>query len=154
MSGLTGARQVVLVTSRYKDKDNIIALAWHTRTSFEPELYAVSVGKTRFSCGMIEKSKCFCVNFMPASLKKEIVHCGSCSGRTHDKFAETKLQKEECEKINCPRIKKALAYAECSVFKEVDTGDHFIFIGKVLKSKVLKKGKRLYHIEGNKFLEA
>ena len=154
MSGLTGARQVVLVTSRYKDKDNIIALAWHMRTSFEPELYSISVGKSRFSYGVIKKSRCFCVNFMPASLKKEIVYCGSCSGRSHDKFAETKLQKEECEKINCPRIKQALGYAECSLVEEVDTGDHAIFIGKVLKSKVLKKGKRLYHIEGNKFLEA
>lgn len=154
MSELTGARQVVLVTSRHEGKDNIITLAWHMQTSFEPELYAVSIGKSRFSCGMIEKSKCFCINFMPASLKKEIIHCGSCSGRSHDKFGETKLEKEECEKINCPRIKEALGYAECSLVKEIDTGDHVIFVGKVLKSKILKKGKRLFHIEGDKFLEA
>lgn len=154
MSELTGPRQVILVTSRHEDKEDIITLAWHMSTSFKPELYAISVGKSRFSYGMIEKSKSFCVNFMPASLKKEIVYCGSCSGRSHDKFAETKLQKEECEKINCPRIKQAVGYAECSLVEEIDTGDHAIFIGKVLKSKVLKKGKRLHHIEGNRFMEA
>lgn len=153
MSEITGARQVILVTSRYKDKDDIITLAWHMPTSFEPELYAISIGKTRYSNELIRKGKCFCVNFMPASLKKAIVYCGSVHGNQHDKFSETSLEKVECEKINCVRIKQALSWTECELLKTIETGDHTIFIGKVLNSKLRAKGKRLYHLGGDEFKE-
>lgn len=156
MSELAGARQIVLITTRYKEKDNVMAAAWHTQLSFEPDLYAISIGKTRFNCELIKKSKCFCINFMPSSLRKEIIHCGSVSGRNHDKFKETGLLKGECEKINCPRIKQAIGYVECKLVKQIETGDHVLFVGKVLKSELLDKSrkKRLFHITADKYLEA
>ena len=58
MSELTDPRQVILVSSRAEMdilgkkelKDNIITLAWHMPVSFNPKLYAIAIGKTRFSC--------------------------------------------------------------------------------------------------------
>ncbi len=151
MSDLTGPMQTVLVTCRSEGKDNIIAVAWHTTLSHNPEMYAIVIGKTRFSYELIKKSEVFCINFMPAALKKQIVFCGSESGRSIDKFRESGLLKEECEKISCPRIKQALGFLECRIEKTVEAGDHVIFLGKVLNSKLKKTDKRLYHIGGNKF---
>jgi flavin reductase (DIM6/NTAB) family NADH-FMN oxidoreductase RutF len=151
MSDLTGPRQTVLVTCRSGAKDNIIAVAWHTPLSHDPEMYAIVIGKTRFSYGLIRKSGIFCVNFMPAALKKQIVFCGSESGRDVDKFKESGLGKEECEKISCLRIKESLGFLECRVEKTVEAGDHVIFLGNILNSKLKKIDKRLYHIGGNKF---
>jgi flavin reductase (DIM6/NTAB) family NADH-FMN oxidoreductase RutF len=153
MSELSGARQIVLVTSRWKNKDDIITIAWHMPTSFVPEMYVISIGNTRYSNWLIKKSKSFCINFMPASLKNEIIYCGSIHGNEHDKFSEAKLEKVECERINCPRIKQAFGYAECKVVKVIKTGDHMIFIARVLNSKVLNKGKRLYHFGKDRFGE-
>lgn len=151
MASIAKPSQAILVTSRYKGKNNIITLAWHMKTSFYPELFAISVGKKRFSCEMIRNSKCFAANFMSYENKKEVLYCGTYSGRDVDKFKETKLSKEECDTINCCRIKEALAYFECKVVKEIETGDHIIFIGKVSKSKLKKKGKRVFYIERDKF---
>ncbi len=155
MSELTDPRQVVLVSSRAEMdilgkkilKDNIITIAWHMPVSFEPNLYAVSIGKTRFSCGMIKKSKAFVVNFVPFSMQKEAVICGTKSGMHVDKFDEAKLKKEDAKSVDCARIKGALAYIECEVVNEVDAGDHIIFIGKVLSSEIKKNGKRLFQNE-------
>ncbi len=152
MSELHGPRQVVLVSCRHGGKDGIIAVAWHMPTSFRPPLYAVSIGKPRFSHGMIKDSGAFCVNFISDDQKDMMLRCGTTSGRKVDKFAEFKIGKEECAKIDCPKIKGAIGFAECRVVGSVETGDHTIFIGEVLKSGLKGGGKRIYHIEGSRFL--
>ena len=148
---LTNPRQVVLVTSSYKNKDNVITLDWHTPLSFDPMLYAIAVAKVRFSCELIKKSKVFIVNFMSTDYEKEILYCGRHSGRDLDKFKSTGLTREKAEKILCPRLREALAFLECQVIKEIETGDHILFIGKVVNYQLKKKGKRLFHLWADKF---
>jgi len=142
MTELEGPRQIILVSCRYKGKDNVMTAAWHMPTSFVPRLYAISIGKKRFSHDMIKKSRLFCVNFIPKELEKLAIKCGSLSGRNVDKFAVLNIKKARCKKINCPRIRTALGWLECKVVKIIETGDHTIFVGKVVYSKLAKKGKR------------
>ena len=154
ISDITNLRQVILVTSRAevkekfssksKIKDNIFTLAWHMPVSFDPPLYAISAGKTRYSTKLIQKSKVFVVNFMPYDMKKEVLFCGSNSGEDVNKFKETGLEKEKADKVDCVRLKKALGYLECEVVNEVDAGDHILFIGKILNMKMNKQGKRVF----------
>jgi flavin reductase (DIM6/NTAB) family NADH-FMN oxidoreductase RutF len=144
-------RQAILVSCRADRKDNIVALSWHTPLSFEPKMYAIAVGKTRYSCELLKKSKCFVVNFMSNDFEKEIYYCGSHSGRDIDKFKETGFKKEEAEKIDCPIIKAALGFFECKVIKEVEVGDHVLFIGDVVNEGLRREGKRLFHIHADKF---
>jgi len=147
----TNPRQVILVTSRYKSKDNIFALDWHTPLSFEPKIYAISVSPLRFSHYLISKSKVFVVNFMDRKYEKQMWFCGSNSGKHIDKFKETGLEKQESEKINCPCIKQALAFFECKVTKQIKAGDHTLFIAKVVKESFKEHNKRLFHIHTDNF---
>jgi len=152
-------RQTVVVSVRAEAhimgkeivKDNLITLSWHMPVSFEPELYAIAVGKTRFSCKLIRKAGAFAVNFMPRELEKEAVMIGSVSGHSVDKFEETKLTREECSTIDCPRIKEASAYLECELVNEYEAGDHVIFIGKVVSEHEKDQRKRLVHLGKDKF---
>jgi flavin reductase (DIM6/NTAB) family NADH-FMN oxidoreductase RutF len=142
-------RQVILVSSRYRGKDNVMTLSWHSPASFEPELYAIFVGRKRYSYEMIKKSKCFCVNFISAGDGELALIAGRKSGRDFDKFS--KIEKEECSEIDCPRLKKALAYMECEVTDEFQMGDHAVFLGKVVKKEEVKEGDRLFQVEGDTF---
>lgn len=149
---LTNPRQTILLTTRYKEKDNVITLDWHTPLSFEPMMYAVSIGKARFSLELIRKSKVFVINFISQNKEKEVLYCGRHSGRNLDKFKETGLEKEEAELVNSPRIKDALGFLECKIEKEIDAGDHILFIARVLKAELKGKGeKRLFHLFKDKF---
>lgn len=148
---LTNPRQTILLTCRLKGKDNVMTLDWHTPLSFEPMMYAVSIGKTRFSLNLIKESKVFVVNFMSKDFEKEILFCGRHSGKNIDKFKETGLEKEEAETIDCPRIKQALGYLECKVEKEIEVGDHILFIARVTKADLKQKAKRLFHLFDDKF---
>jgi flavin reductase (DIM6/NTAB) family NADH-FMN oxidoreductase RutF len=148
---VTNPKQTILLTCRAQDKDNIITLDWHTILSFEPMMYAVSIGKTRFSFNLIKSSKVFVVNFMSKNFEKEVLFCGQNSGENLDKFKETGLEKEEAETIDCPKIKQALGYLECKVEKEIEVGDHVLFIAKVSRAEIKENGKRLFHLLGDKF---
>lgn len=159
ISELVGARQVVLITSRAEaeilgkkvTKDNVMAADWHSPLSFEPLLYGIVIGKKRYSLGLIKRSKVFCVNFIPYKMREKAVLCGSYSGEHLDKFAKFDLEKAECDRIDCARLKNAAAWLECEVVNELETGDHVLFVGKVVNSGMQETGKRLYHITGGKF---
>jgi flavin reductase (DIM6/NTAB) family NADH-FMN oxidoreductase RutF len=88
---------------------------------------------------------------MSISNKEEVLFCGRNSGRNLDKFNETSLTKEESETIDCPRIGQALGYLECEVLKEIETGDHVLIIGNVLKSEEVLKDKRIFHKQRDEF---
>ncbi len=152
-------RQVILVTARGEaeimgkkaQKDNIITLAWHTPLSFEPQLYGISLGKTRFTTKLIQESKVFAVNFIKHELKDKALFCGRSTGASVDKFEKTGLTKEECESIDCCRIEEADAVLECEVTDQFDTGDHIFFVGKVSKTARKGSGKRLHYLGDERF---
>lgn len=156
---VVGARPIVLVTSRAEAdimgkktlKDNVFTCSWNMPLSFSPVLYGISVSKQRFSYQLIKDSGVFVANFMPATLKKAIVYCGTNSGKFIDKFKEAKLKTEEAEKVECLRLKDAVAFLECEVVNEIEAGDHVLFVGKVVNSKINADKKRLYHVTGDKF---
>ena len=159
MPPLTNPRQTVLVTVREEmdimgkaiQKDNIITIAWHMPVSVEPELYAIAIGKGKFSAKMIQKSRSFVINFISKDLKEQALFCGRNHGEHIDKFEGSGLTKEESDLIDCPRIKEVLGYMECELIQEIDAGDHIIFLGKSLKSELKNNDKRLFHIGGNDF---
>lgn len=151
MGRISNPKQIVLITSRYKNKDNVMAATWWTKVSFQPNLYLICIDKTRYSHDLIRKGKCFVINFMPFELKDKVLFCGKTSGKDIDKFKEAGFEKIEAEKINCPIIKESLAYLECKVAKRVSAGDHTIFLGEVMNAKFKRKGKRPLQLDKDKF---
>ncbi len=151
--------QTVLVTSRGRAavlglealKDNIITMNGHMCVSFDPMLYAISVGKTRFSRKLIDESKVFIVNFISAELKDAAMFCGTHSGEHIDKFDKSGLTREDGTSVDCPTVREASATLECRVVDQVEAGDHIIFIGEVLHSASKSSAKRLFQVQGNGF---
>ncbi|MEO8512936.1 MAG: flavin reductase family protein [Ignavibacteria bacterium] len=139
-------RQVVLITSRFDNQDNVLPVDWHIPLSFSPKLYAVCLESGNHSSAMILKSGVFVVNFMPAECEKQIIECGRLSGKDTDKFGVTGLEKSEASKINAPIIKNAVGYLECKLVDTITTGDHTLFIGEVLAEKEAGNAERLFHI--------
>jgi flavin reductase (DIM6/NTAB) family NADH-FMN oxidoreductase RutF len=160
LSDVAKPMQAILVSSRAEVKtkfspepvvkDNIFTLCWHMPVSFEPPLFAISSGKTRYSSMLIKESKVFVVNFMDLKYEKEVVFCGTHSGEDMDKFKESGLEKEKADTIDCARIRQASGYLECRVVQEIDAGDHIIFLGEVLKQN-LKNTKNRIFSGANKF---
>ena len=143
--------QVVLVVTwdEKNNRPNIITLGWSMQTSFNPPMIAISVGKTRHSHGLISKTKEFVLCFPTEKMEKEVLFCGSTSGSQTDKFKEIGLTPIPSKKVKPPLIKECLACFECKVAGILDTGDHTIFAGEVLKAYISETpSKRIYNFGG------
>ncbi len=144
--------RVALITSRHGARENVMTAAWCFPISMDPPLFGVSVSKKRFSYGLISKGKAFGINLIDASMKSHAIQAGRTSGAEKDKFAEFGIEKEY-GKLGIPLVKKSPSSIECKVVREVELGDHVVFVGEAVNIIKRREGKGLYHKGGDEFLE-
>ena len=149
--------RVVLAVSfdAENNRSNIIALGWKMRTSFQPPMHAISVGKTRYSHQLLKERGAFVLAFPGEDLAEQVLFCGTNSGRNVGKFKEAGLTQIKAKSVKPSLIGECVVNLECKVAGSLDTGDHTIFVGEVLNSWVSEKKKILLSIgdeEGCKVL--
>ena len=123
---------IVLVKS--KEKINGLTIAWHTALSAMPPLYAISVSPKRYSYNLIKEAKEFTINFVPFEKSFLFGIFGKISGKEMDKIKTFDIEIEESKKIKTPILKDAFISYECILKNEIETGDHFLFIGEIVGS--------------------
>lgn len=153
----------VLITSGRDDKMNVMTAAWQMPVSFNPVLAAVSIGRERFSHELILLNREFVINIPHIGMLKQVLCCGTQSGREIDKFRVCKLTPVKARKVKAPLIKECLGNIECSLHSVHDAGDHTIFIGEAMAASVkegifdgylkvdLNQAKTLHHLGGKVF---
>ncbi len=141
-------RVVLVVSVDEKGKPNVMPAGWCMRCSFDPPLIAVSIGKTRYTHSLLKKSKEFVIAVPNKELIDLVKFTGSCSGRDVDKFKEAEIETAK-GKGSVSLIKKATLNLECEKYNECDSGDHTIFIGKIICAWYNKKGVLFNFGKGN-----
>ena len=126
-------RHVVLVSCVDKaGKANIVTLAWSMPTSHNPPMLTVSISPKRYSHQLIQETREFVVNIPTMDIVKETLLCGRTTGRKYDKFKEARLTPIPAKMVQPPIIKECVAHLECKLHQQITTGDHTIFVGRVL----------------------
>ena len=159
---LINAGGVILVSSCYKDKANIITLAWHMPISKDPPLLGIAIAKSHFSYELIRKCEEFIINIPSMDLLKQTVYCGSIHGDKIDKFKEVGLTPEKAMRlVKTPRIKECIGNIECRLRDIKDIGDHGLFIGEAIYASAeeglfsdtwqVDKTKLIFHLGGRFF---
>lgn len=123
--------QAVLITCAHGGRTNVMTSSTMP-ASFKPPLLVVSVSPRRFSYELIKLQGEFVVNIPTSRLLDEVVACGSSSGREVDKVKKLGLTLGRARRVEVPIIEECAAHLECRVFKEVEAGDHSLFIGEVV----------------------
>jgi len=142
-------------------KPNLTTLAWAMPTSHDPPMVAISVSPQRHSHTLIEESEEFTLNIPTLEKLQEVYACGSLTGRSYDKFKKAGLTPVPGRKVKAPAIRECIAHIECILNSQVTTGDHTIFVGKIVEAYAnmgvftetydLKKARLLFHAGGNNF---
>ncbi|MBL7081799.1 MAG: flavin reductase family protein [Candidatus Omnitrophica bacterium] len=156
---LLSSGNVILATSAYKDRSNIITLAWKTPLSHKPPLVGISIAKSHFSCELVEKSEEFVINIPDVNLLEKVVFCGKVSGRDTDKFKETELTPIKAHRlINAPLISECMGNLECYLRDIREFGDHKLFVGEIIYAQAeenlfdqawdVDKIRLIYHLGG------
>ncbi len=137
---------VFVISIDKEGKPSGMIAGWNMRCSSNPPLFAVSLSKKRYTYKLIQESKEFVIAVPNKKLEKQVVFFGSTHGDQIDKFKETKIEIQSSKLIKSPLIKNATINFECKLEKEIDSGDHVIFIGKILNSYINEDKKVLLNM--------
>ncbi|MEX2158716.1 MAG: flavin reductase family protein [Dehalococcoidia bacterium] len=136
---LLGGGPVTLLTTAWRGNYNVMPAAFVTPVSFEPPLVAVAVHPSRHTHDMIRYSEEFALNIPSRELLHHCQYLGSVTGREMNKLELTKLPTFRARQVEAPLLEGCVAYIECGVHDAYTTGDHTLFIGKVVAAQVEKE---------------
>jgi flavin reductase (DIM6/NTAB) family NADH-FMN oxidoreductase RutF len=114
------------------EQDALGVVEWHMPSSQEPPSYSISVPSHHELRDLIRASGVFVVNFMGAEHSRRIDFVSQKSGAFSDLFNFLKVTKEEASKVFCTRVREARAHVECEVSQEIESGDHTVFVGRIV----------------------
>jgi flavin reductase (DIM6/NTAB) family NADH-FMN oxidoreductase RutF len=142
---------VVLVSSAWKGRRNIMTMGWHTVMEFSPSLIGCIISNQNHSFEMIKKSKECVINIPTQDMAKKVVGIGNCSGSETDKFKKFKLSAIPATKVGAPLIQECYASFECKISDSQLVNRYNFFIFEVVKAHVALSPKypRTLHFRGD-----
>ncbi len=144
---------VIAIAKDEQGKFNPITLGWTMITSGQPPMMAISVAHTRHSLGAIRGSCEFVISFPSAAMASDVLFFGTKSGRDMDKLAVRGTKTQPASAIDGVLLCDAVANFECRLESELETGDHVLFVGRVVAAHVNEDPavQRLYNLGNAKF---
>lgn len=137
---------VTLVSSAWKDRQNVMAAAWAMPLDFDPPKVAVVVDGRSWTRELIDASGEFVLNIPTRAMADQVLAVGSVSGRDMDKFAVCQLGRLPATKVAAPLIDGCVAWLECRVMPEAHVQQRYdLFIAEVVAAwadpAVFKRGR-------------
>jgi flavin reductase (DIM6/NTAB) family NADH-FMN oxidoreductase RutF len=132
---------IVLVSSKWQGKTNIMTLGWQTVMEFSPSLVGLMISGGNHSHQMIRESRECVVNLPTASMVDTVVGIGNTTGSDIDKFAHFGLTAEDADVFDAPLIGECHAAFECRLHDDALVRKYNFFIFEVVKAHVAKSPK-------------
>jgi flavin reductase (DIM6/NTAB) family NADH-FMN oxidoreductase RutF len=132
---------IVLVSSKWRGKTNIMTMGWHMVMEFAPSLIACLISSGNHSHRMIRSSGECVINLPTTELTDQVIGVGNSSGSNTDKFAEFGLTADEAEEVEAPLIRECHAGFECRIHDDALIDKYDLFIFEVVKAHVAASPK-------------
>jgi flavin reductase (DIM6/NTAB) family NADH-FMN oxidoreductase RutF len=141
---------IVLVTSAWRGKFNIMTMGWHMMLEFSPALLACYIWNQNHSFEMIRRSRECVINIPTVELIHAAVGIGNCSGANVDKFKKFGLTPAPAEKVSAPLIEECYASFECRLHDGSMIRKRGMFIWEAVKAHVARVPKypKTFHYRG------
>jgi len=133
------ATGVTVVTTELNEESHGMTANAFVSVSLTPKLVLISIDKKAKMLRLIQQSKRFAISFLNTEQQAESIRF---AGQLKENSA---YDFEEFEGL--PVIKDALANITCQLYKEVEAGDHILFIGEVTALKI-QEGEPLIYFAG------
>jgi len=127
---------VGLITTTGPYGNNIMAAEWTHHVSYRPGLIAVCVRPGKATHENIKKTKEFGVNLCATGQTVISSIAGNTTGKEVDKIKvleELGFKFYKAKRIKAPMVEGAALNAECKLIKEIELGDHTMFVGEVIE---------------------
>ena len=132
---------IVLVSSAWRGKSNIMTMGWHMIMEFEPSLIGCYIWSENHSFGMVFSSKECVINIPTDDIAEKVVGIGNTTGREVDKFRKFDLTAAPATKVKAPLIAECFANFECRLADASLIGKYSLFVLEVVKAHVAETPK-------------
>ncbi len=118
-------RQGLLLTSvDAEGKPNVMTIGWgNPGIIWGKPIFVVLVRPSRFTFRNVEETMQFVIDVPTDEMHEACLHCGTVSGRDHDKFADCGFTTVQAETVDAPLIEQCLMHYECRVVHKNDVMD-------------------------------
>jgi flavin reductase (DIM6/NTAB) family NADH-FMN oxidoreductase RutF len=132
---------IVLVSSHWRGKTNIMTMGWHTVMEFTPSLLGCVIAGGNHSFEMIRRSGECVINLPTTALTDTVVRIGNVSGAGIDKFREFGLNADPAGTVGAPLIRECHANFECRLHDDALVDRYNFFIFEVAHAHVARSPK-------------
>ncbi len=142
---------IVLVSSAWKGRRNIMTLGWHTVMEFTPSLVGTLLSSANRSFELARLSRECVINVPTTALTDEVVGIGNTHGDELDKFERFGLTAEPARKVGAPLIRECCANFECRLHDDSLVERYDFFIWEVVRAQaaVSPRYPRTLHYTGD-----
>ncbi|MFT4077948.1 flavin reductase family protein [Rhodomicrobium sp.] len=146
---------IVLVSSAWQGRTNIMTLGWQTVMEFSPSLVGLMISAGNHSFELIRQSRECVINLPTTALTDIVVGIGNTSGADIDKFTQFGLTAEPASEVGAPLIAECHASFECRLHDDALVDSYNFFIFEVVKAHVAPSPKHpqtLHYLGGGEFM--
>jgi len=132
---------IVLVSSRWKGRSNIMTMGWHTVMEFSPSLVGCVIAAGNHSFEMIRRSGECVINIPTMDMIDQVVGIGNCTGAETDKFERFGLTAADAQQVKAPMIAECHANLECRLYDRKMVAAYNFFIFEVVAAHAARTPK-------------
>ena len=133
---------VTVVTAATEERMAGLTVSAFSSVSLNPPLILVCIHKQSSAVDVIRDGGKFAVNLLS---EEQIDVSNHFASQTPDKFQNVAVQ---ISTFGLPILEGSLGFLECSVFQEVDAGDHYVYIGQVENAETDESKHPLLYYHG------
>ena len=128
-------REIWLITARAGDRRSGLIATYVSRASLVPTLPRVTIGLARhhFTHELIQASNAFCMHLIDEDHIDWVWRFGIPSGREIDKLRGLETH---ASVTGSPILAGALAWLDCRIEAQMDTGDRTFYVAEVLDARM------------------
>ena len=132
-SKLEKPEEIGAVITQRKNKVNLCPVNWQVVSSEykSPMVVCIGLSHGNYSREVILATKEFTYAYPSQEQLKDILYCGTVSGREVNKLKQMALQFLPAKKNKCPILKDAVLNFECTLMQTVEMETFSILIGKI-----------------------
>jgi flavin reductase (DIM6/NTAB) family NADH-FMN oxidoreductase RutF len=127
---------VVLVSSAWQGRRDIMTMGWHTVMEFRPSLVGCIIASSNHSFELVRGSRECVINLPTTALTDAVLGIGSTSGAGIDKFDTYGLSAQPSRLVSAPAIRECHAQFECRLHDDSLVDKYNFFIWEVVAARV------------------
>jgi flavin reductase (DIM6/NTAB) family NADH-FMN oxidoreductase RutF len=126
------------ITSVHGGRTNGNIATWVMQSAMQGKYLTVALDREDFTIGLVKQSGWLNVNLLAEEQARHVPVLGRKSGRDRDKL---KTIPHGLDARGCPYLLEAVGYVQGEVEDSVVSGDHELFVVRVISQKVLNSNR-------------